>query len=61
MLRLVVVWTARVGEPPVFQIVNVLKVGCQYLDVISLPWDHGNVGHGPTGSPASLSCVNAGK
>ena len=61
MVRLDVVKRPAWIKPPVFQIVNVLKVWCQYLDVISLPWDHGNVGHWPTGSPASLSCVNAGK
>jgi hypothetical protein len=61
MVRLDVVKRPAWIEPPVFQIVNVLKVGCQYLDVISLPWHPGNVGREPTGSLASLSCVDARK
>ena len=38
MYRLNVARAALVYQPLVAQIVSVLKVGCQYPEVISLPW-----------------------
>jgi len=61
MVRLDVVKRPAWIKPPVFQIVNVLKVGCQYPDVISLPCCPRNLSRKPAASQASLSCADAGK
>ena len=61
MPRLDAARAARVCQPLVAQIVNVLKVGCQYPDVISLPWYRRNLTCGPAPSLIGLSCVDAEK
>jgi hypothetical protein len=61
MLRLDVVQGGPRAANRLWLIVNVLKVGCQYLDVISLPCCPRNLSRKPAASQASLSCADAGK
>jgi hypothetical protein len=61
MLRLDVVQGGLRVSNRLGLIVNVLKVGCQYPDVISLPCCPRNLSRKAAARPASLSCADAGQ